>query len=123
MDELIQVSATELARRIRSGECTSEEVVRVHLDRIATVNPLINAVVQVPEDAMDRARGADGCARRGQWTGPLHGVPFTVKDVVDVTGLVSAAGVPERRERVPGEDATVVARLKAAGGIVIGWHG
>jgi len=72
------------------------------------------------EQARARARAADAALARGDPPGPLHGVPFTVKDTLDVAGVIGAMGVPERAGFVPESDATVVARLHAAGGIVLG---
>ncbi len=121
MTQLTFASATALARAIREREVSSAEVVEAHLARIAAVNPQINAVVQLPADlARAQARAADEALARGEPLGPLHGVPFTVKDTLDVAGVIGAMGVPERAGFVPESDATVVARLRAAGGIVLG---
>jgi amidase len=112
-----------MAELIRAREVSSEEVVRACLDRIAEVNPKINAVVALADDALDRARAADTrLAREGAdgGLGPLHGVPFTAKDSLDTAGLVTTAGTVGWRGRVPDRDATVVARLRAAGGILLG---
>jgi amidase len=111
----------DLAERIRRREISSEEVVRACLERIQAVNPHINAVVQSrPEAALEEARDADAALRRGEVWGPFHGVPFTAKDVFDTAGVVSAVGIPERAAFVPEQDALVVARLKAAGAILLG---
>ena len=72
------------------------------------------------ERARTDARAADEALARGGYVGPLHGVPFTVKDWIETEGLVCAAGFAERAEYVPKRDATVVARMRAAGGIVLG---
>jgi amidase len=121
MDELIYAPAVALVRAIRERKVSSVEVVEAHLERIAAVNPLINAVVQLTaEAARAQARAADDALVRGELLGPLHGVPLTVKDVVETAGVVCAAGVPERATFVPERDATVVARLRNAGGILLG---
>jgi amidase len=121
MDELFYASATTLARRIRDRELSSEAVVQAHLQRIATVNPHLNAVVQLAaEQALADARAADAALARGQATGVLHGVPFTVKDWIDTAGLPCTGGDPAFRTRVPAEDATVVARMRQAGAILLG---
>ena len=121
MEELIYASATTLARRIRDREISSEEVVQAHLQQIERVNPRLNAVVQlVAEEALDRARAADAALMRGQRIGALHGVPFTVKDWIDVAGLPCTGGDPRFRDRRPREDATVVARMRQAGAILLG---
>jgi amidase len=113
-------SVTELATAIRRGEVSSAEVVGACLDRIAEVNPGVNAVVRLAEDARDVADRADEELARGVVRGPLHGVPFTIKDSLDTAGLVTTAGTIGWARRVPSRDATVVARLRAAGGILLG---
>jgi amidase len=114
-------SATALARAIRSRQLSSEEVTRAFLARMRDVNPKIHAVVQVQWDrAIELARQADARLARGEPLGPLHGVPITIKDSLDTTGIISTAGTKGRASYVPQRDAAVVARLKAAGAIVIG---
>lgn len=113
-------SATELAGMIRRREVASTEVVEACLARIGAVNPAINAVVAFAPDAVERARAADADLARGELAGPLHGVPFTIKDSLDTAGVVTTAGTTGWRSRVPRSDATVVARLRAAGGILLG---
>jgi amidase len=90
------------------------------LARIEAVNPALNAVVAFTPDALERARAADERLARGDLDGPLHGVPFTIKDSNDTAGLVTTAGTIGWRDRVPDADGTVVARLKAAGAILLG---
>ena len=119
-EPLWAASARTLAERIRTGELTSVEAVETCLERIAAVNPALNAVVAFASDALDLARAADGRRARGELDGPLHGVPCTIKDSHDTAGLVTTAGTIGWRDRVPSADATVVARLKAAGAIVLG---
>lgn len=121
MDELFFLSATTLARRIRDRQLSSEEVVQAHLRRIEVVNPRLNAVVQLAkEQALVDARAADAALAHGQHTGVLHGVPFTVKDWIDTAGLPCTGGDLAFRTRVPTEDATVVARMRQAGAILLG---
>ena len=121
MDELIYASATELARAIRSKEVSSEEVVDAHLRRIEEVNPKLNAVVQLTEDAARaQAREADAALARGHIKGPLHGVPITIKDNIETAGVICTGGTKGRASFVPTEDATVVARMRAAGAILLG---
>jgi amidase len=119
-DALCFRPATELARLIRSGDVSATEVVESCLARIDEVNPAINAVVRLAPDALERARAADEAFVHGEPIGPLHGVPFTIKDSLDTAGLVTTAGTVGWRDRVPERDATVVARLRAAGGILLG---
>lgn len=121
MDELIYASATSIARAIRDKRVSAVEVVEAHLSRIDAVNPSLNAVVQlVPDRALAEARDADAALARGQSVGPLHGVPMTVKDSHDTEGIISTAGTTGRRSFVPDRDATAVARMRAAGAIVLG---
>ena len=120
MQSLLHLSAVRLAAMIVSRDVSSVEVVQAHLDRIAKVNPTLNAVVQLSPDAMGQARLADAAIAAGETVGPLHGVPFTAKDWLETTGLVCAAGSAERRDYRPARDATVVARLRAGGAILLG---
>ena len=122
--DLTSVSASELARLIRRRAVSSVEVVQAYLDRIAQVNPDLNAVVQNRgEAALADARAADAALRDGlrfRRLGPLHGVPITIKDLFEVAGEISSAGTYGRRNFIPAVDATAVARLKAAGAIILG---
>ncbi len=120
-DELIYASATNLARWIRRRELSSLEVVGACLERIAAVNPALNAVVQLNgEAALARAQAADAAAARGDWWGPLHGVPCTIKDWIETNDLICTAGYAPRLGYVPPHDATTVARMRTAGAIVLG---
>jgi amidase len=120
-NDLIFRSASELAGLIRSKTISSEELVGAHLDRISAVNPKLNAVCQLDEKgALAAARDADAALKRGGELGKLHGVPVTIKDSFDVKGIVSTGGTQGRRAFVPEKDATVVARLRAAGAIIFG---
>jgi amidase len=119
--DLLFASATTQSRLVRAKDISSVELVHAHLDRIALVNPGLNAVVQLIEErALREARAADAAIARGEFLGPLHGVPFTVKDWIDVAGVPCTGGELAHRDRIPTSDATVVARLRAAGGIVLG---
>lgn len=121
MDELSYASAATLARLIRERAVSSVEVVQAHLVQIARVNPGLNAIVQLAaEQALEAARTADAALARGQAPGPLHGVPFTVKDWIDAAGLHCTGGDPQFRDRMPTADATVVARMRQAGAILLG---
>lgn len=113
-------SATWLARAIAAREVSSLEAVEACLARIEAVNPRINAVVRLADDARDRARAADEALARGEIVGPLHGVPFTLKDSLDTAGVVTTAGTAGWRDRIPDRDATVAARLRGAGAILLG---
>ncbi len=118
--ELFYSDATELAERIRSKDVSPVEVVQAHLDRSDSVNSAINAIV-VPNDlAFDQAGEAERAVMSGESLGPLHGVPFSVKEVFDTEGIRSTRGSLLYADRIPGCDATAVRRLKEAGAIVIG---
>ncbi len=120
-DELIYCSAAALAAQIRVGKLSSKEIVGACLARIEAVNPKINAVVQLDAGrALQQAEELDRLAARGEFKGVLHGVPITIKDSLDTAGIVSTGGTLGRQHYVPGEDAPVVARLRAAGAIVLG---
>ncbi len=119
--ELIFASATEQAKAIRERQISSEELVRACIKRIEEVNPKLNAVVQLPaETALGQAREADKALAKGEIRGPLHGFPFTLKDAIETEGVISTGGTQGRASYVPKEDATVVKRLRAAGGILLG---
>lgn len=120
MTELWQESATSLARKIAEREVTSTQVIDAHLARIAAVNPQVNAVVRVlAGPAREAAARADAEVEGGAALGPLHGVPFTVKENIDVAGLPTTWGVPLLAGAVPPLDAPVVERMRAAGAIPI----
>ena len=117
-NEIYYRDATELAELIRERRVSAVEVVQAHLDRVEAVDPRVNAVVTVAaEQALAAARAADRAVAAGGTVGALHGVPFTVKDSLDVAGMVAARGSSLFRDRVPASDATAVARLRAVGGI------
>ena len=119
--EFTNATARGLATSIAASEVSVRDVVDAHLRRIEDVNGAVNAVVQVDaERALDRARAADAALARGERWGPLHGVPFTVKDNLSAAGIPMAIGVRERAGIAAATDATAVGRLKAAGGILLG---
>jgi aspartyl-tRNA(Asn)/glutamyl-tRNA(Gln) amidotransferase subunit A len=110
--------AATLAERIRTHEISSRKVVQAHLDRVAAVNPQINAVVTLmTEDALKAADAADRAVAAGGILGPLHGVPFSIKDALDTAGVPTQRGSRLFAGYIPTADATSVARFKAAGGI------
>ena len=113
--DLLHADATSLAELIRTGRATSVEVVQAHLDRIAALDPKLNAIVTLNDDALDEAQAADDALAAGAVVGPMHGVPFTVKDSIDTAGVLTQRGSPIFRGRTPETDAVSVARMKAAG--------
>jgi aspartyl-tRNA(Asn)/glutamyl-tRNA(Gln) amidotransferase subunit A len=117
--ELFFKDATKLAELIRTGEVSPVEVVKAHLDRIEAVDPKINAIVTLADDALETAKAAEAAVIAGDEIGPLHGVPFTAKDSIDTAGVKTQRGSPIFRGRTPNADATSVARMKKAGGILI----
>ena len=113
--------AVDLAAAIRTGSTTSRELVERYLDRIAGRNGELNAVVTVDADgARRRADERDAEQRAGRIRGPLHGVPMTVKDAFATTGIRTTSGTAERADHVPTDDAVAVARLVAAGAVILG---
>jgi amidase len=120
MQDLWRLSAGDLAGRIARRQVTSAEVVRAHLERIESVNSKVNALVKVlADEARAAAIEADRKVASGGPLGPLHGVPFTVKENIDVAGLPTTWGVRALANAVVNQDAPVVERMRAAGGILI----
>jgi amidase len=113
MDELLSFSATHMARLVRQGSISPVELVQAHLDRIAEVNPRIHAAIEVfAEQSLAAAGAADA--------GPLRGVPFSIKDSIEIAGATCTGGTLGRRGAPPAtEDATLVTRLRQAGAIPI----
>ncbi|GHO88825.1 amidase [Dictyobacter formicarum] len=121
MDTIIFSSTTELAAAIRSGRVSATEVLQAHLAQIEAHNSMLNAVITLDaERAYERARAADAALARGQLWGPLHGVPFTLKDAHATAGMRTTTGFPPLADYVPDSDSPVAARLKKAGGILMG---
>jgi Asp-tRNA(Asn)/Glu-tRNA(Gln) amidotransferase A subunit family amidase len=120
-NEITKMSATAMARRIASGALSSLEVVEAHIRRIEAVNPLINAlVVPLFEQALKEAERADAARARGEKLGRLHGVPITVKESFDVAGTQTTMGLSALAGKKAATDAPTVARLRAAGAIILG---
>lgn len=114
-------STAHVAKMIRDKQVTAVDVVNMCYARIDAVNPKINAVVAMcKERALAEAKEADAMLAAGKLKGPLHGVPFTVKDSFDTAGVISTGGTLGRKDYVPGKDATVVARVREAGAILLG---
>src|SRR5260221_8024643 len=121
MNDIVFSSTTQVAAAIRAGDVSASEVLEAYLAQIATHNPALNAVVTLDaEHARQRAREADEALAHGEVWGPLHGVPFTLKDAHATAGMRTTTGFPPLADNVPQEDSPVTARLKAAGGILIG---
>lgn len=119
--ELWRASAAQLRAAIVSGKVSSVEVVEAHLARVEAVNAKVNAVVRVlAEDARQAAAAADAALARGAEPGPLFGVPFTIKENIDLVGTPTTEGVPAMAQNLAHVDAPVVERMKAAGAIPLG---
>ena len=122
MNDLCFLTATELARRIRTRDLSITDVVRAHLEQIERVNPKVNAIVTLTADrALDEARAKDAALARGEITaGPLFGLPIVHKDLFPTRGIRTTYGSPIYRDHVPDEDALIVERTRAAGAITLG---
>src|SRR6201995_2827696 len=118
-NNIIQLDASRIAELVANRELSPVEVMKAHLDRIAEVNPKVNAIVRMADGALDAAKKAEAAVKSGARLGPLHGVPFTVKDGIDTAGVLTQRGSAIFKGRVPGNDATVVARLEGAGANLI----
>jgi aspartyl-tRNA(Asn)/glutamyl-tRNA(Gln) amidotransferase subunit A len=111
----------ELAPLLRRKEISPLELAQACLDRIEKLNPALNAFITVPaESALAAARAAETEIARGDWRGPLHGIPIALKDLIDTAGVRTTAATERHKNRIPTEDAEVVRRLKQAGAVIIG---
>jgi amidase len=110
--DITNLSLKDIARFIKMRKLSPVEVAEAHLEQISRLNPGLNAIVTLAPDVLERAKAA---AR-----GPLHGVPITIKDTIETAGLRTTSGSKVRADYVPTTDAPAVARLKAAGAIVLG---
>ncbi|MBT5494420.1 MAG: amidase, partial [Alphaproteobacteria bacterium] len=114
-------SATSLARKLRTGDFSARQAVDAAIARIEAVDPSINAVVVRDfEAAREAADAADQIRENGEFMGPLHGVPMTIKEAFDIAGLPTTWGVPSFRNNVATRDSLIAEKLKAAGAIILG---
>lgn len=119
--DFVHLPAWQMAEGVRSGNISATELLEAHLDRIQQCNPKLNAFVSIDEErARMQARNADAAVRTGRPLGPLHGVPLTIKSSIDVAGLLCEAGTQIRRGYIAPADAPLVARLRAAGSVILG---
>jgi amidase len=119
--ELWAMAGYELTGLVRARDVSNREVIQAHLDRIAHVNPHVNAVSAVlGEEALTAADAADAALRQGAATGPLCGVPMTVKENIDVAGSATTLGIAALRDAVARQDAPHIGQLRAAGAIPAG---
>jgi amidase len=120
-EELIFMSATKLAGQIRARKVSAVEAVEAFIARQLDVNDEMRAVVMnCYSRARHEAKELDAKAARGEWVGPLHGVPITLKDSLDAEGVISTGATYGRQQYIPQKDATVVSRVRKAGAIVLG---
>ena len=121
MDKIIFRTIAEIAAGVREKRVSPVEVVEAHLERVAAIQPKLNAFVHFDaEGARKKAQAAETAVMRGDRVGPLHGVPLTIKSCIDAAGWPTPAGSLMRKAYVPLMDAPLVARLRAAGAIVLG---
>ena len=111
----------ETSELLRRGTVSPVELTTECLDRIKNLNPALNAFITVTaESALQEARQAETEIRRGEWRGPLHGIPLALKDLIDTAGVLTTAASLMFKDRIPTEDAEVVRRLKIAGAVLLG---
>ncbi len=111
----------EIASRLRRKEISPVEVTRACLNRIEKLNPALNAFITVTgESALAEARAAEVEISRGEWRGPLHGIPIALKDLIDTAGTPTTAASALFEDSIPAEDAEVVKRLRHAGAVILG---
>lgn len=120
MNDLIAKSLGTIAELIRQRKVSPVEVAEAHLRRISELNPALNAIVTQAPDLLERAKAAEAALMRGEHPGVLHGVPVTIKDTIETAGLRTTSGSKMRADYVPESEAPAVARLKAAGAIILG---
>src|SRR5690349_15041306 len=119
--ELCFTPAVELSRLMRTGELSAVELVEALLRRIERLNPALNAYLTVTADAArEQARAAEVRAMRGESRGVLDGIPYSLKDLEPTAGVRTTFGSRWFEQNVPAEDGAVAARLKSAGGILLG---
>ncbi len=119
--DLCQLSVHDLAGRIRQRDVSPVEVVEAHLRWIEALNPRLSAFFTVTGDrALEEARRAEAEVAAGHWRGPLHGIPYGAKDIIETAGVRTTHGSSFFRDHVPAEDAECIARLKRAGAIMLG---
>jgi len=117
----LQSSILELSGLLRSREISPVDLTKDCLARIEKLNPVLNAFITVTADsALAQARQAEAEIQRGEWRGPLHGIPLALKDLIDTAGILTTAGSALFKSRVPSEDAAVARRLKDAGAVLLG---
>jgi hypothetical protein len=113
-------TVTQLSRWIRTRQITSERLTAIYLDRLQRFNPTLHCVITLTRDhALEQARAADRDLAAGHYRGPLHGIPWGAKDLLDTAGIPTTYGAEPFRNRIPTADAAVVQRLNAAGAVLV----
>ena len=121
MTEFAFESAVSLARRLRAKEISSVELLSYYFDRVDKFNGALNAVIwEIRDEALEDAKRADAAIAAGEISGPLHGVPMTIKESYDVKGTPSTWGAPYLKDNIASHDALSVQRLRAAGAVIFG---
>jgi Asp-tRNA(Asn)/Glu-tRNA(Gln) amidotransferase A subunit family amidase len=120
MDEITSLTATRIVDLIKSGQLSPVEVISAYLWRIEQLNPQLNAFITLAQNLEQSAKDAEAAVIRGDPVGALHGLPISIKDTIETAGIRSTSGSRMRADFVPSVDAPAVARLKAAGAIVLG---
>src|SRR6185437_7956591 len=114
-------SACSMLAALKARQISATELLEQHLARIARHNPAINAIVTPNEEqARQQAARADAASQEGRWLGPLHGLPLTIKDCIEVAGLRTTAGARELADNISSESAPVARRVLDAGAALLG---
>src|SRR5450755_4420973 len=117
----LPASISELAPHLQRREISPVEIVQLCLERVERLNPALGAFITVVgESALAEAGRAEGELLRGEWRGPLHGVPIALKDLIDTAGVRTTAASALYKDRIPDQDAEVVRRLLEAGAVILG---
>ncbi len=120
-EDLAFLTISELSELIRTRKVSPVEITQTILERIEKLNPVLNAYITItPDLAMKAAQEAESEIQQKKWRGPLHGVPVAVKDLFDTAGVRTTAASALFKDRVPGQDAEVIRKLKAAGAVLVG---
>jgi Asp-tRNA(Asn)/Glu-tRNA(Gln) amidotransferase A subunit family amidase len=119
-DAIAFAPLTQLSRWIEQRKLTSDRLTRIYLDRLERFNPKLRCVITLTRDAaLSQAKQADAEIAAGKYRGPLHGIPWGAKDLIDTAGIATTYGAEPYRDRVPTEDAAVVKRLRDAGAVLV----
>jgi Asp-tRNA(Asn)/Glu-tRNA(Gln) amidotransferase A subunit family amidase len=119
-EDIAFATVTQLSRWIESKQLSSERLTRIYLERLERFNPKLRCAITITRDqAVKQAKQADAEVAQGKYRGPLHGIPFGVKDLLDTAGIPTTYGAEPYRNRIPREDSVVVKRLYAAGAVLV----